>query len=285
MLVLNETRIDNIEIFRRHHAAMSDKPLLTVSNHCSVADDPFVVGMFLPQKDDWDSSKHRWSVCKEEICHKYRASASYFSAGKTLPIQQGPGITQNQFRIFAEKLVPGSWCHIFPEGICWQCGRVGGDDRWNDYRPHLRWGVGKMVATAKVRPVVLPFYHSGMDQMFPQDTTANRSLVACRLTGQIIRVRFGEPITFDDLFEAYWNEEEGSNRSAISGSPGHPQLTGALEGHPQLTGALEEWRRPPTEAEARLYSAIAARIQTALVQLEGEIPDRIPGVCETVCEK
>jgi monolysocardiolipin acyltransferase len=284
MQVLNETHIDNIEVFHRQYDAVDERPLLTVSNHSSIADDPFIVGLFLPQKYDWDSSKHRWSMCKEDICYKNRALASYFSTGKTLPIRQGAGITQNALRIFAEKLKPGGWCHIFPEGHTWQCGRVGGDDRWNDWRPYMRWGVGKVIATAKVPPVVLPVYHTGMEEMFPQEGQLRKVVFSeGKMTGRKIRVRFGTPIEFTDLLEEYWHDV--AHAQGDSSNPNlHPNLhpnpnpkknvqgdsTGD-GGHSQLTGVLEEWGRPPTDAEARLYSAIADRVQQALAQLEDEV--------------
>ena len=65
MQVLNETRIENAEIFQAAYDQRAKTPLLTVGNHASVLDDPFVLGLFLPQRYDFSPDMHRWSVCKE----------------------------------------------------------------------------------------------------------------------------------------------------------------------------------------------------------------------------
>ena len=64
MQVLNETRIENADIFQAAYDQRAKTPLLTVGNHASVLDDPFVLGLFLPQRYDFSPDMHRWSVCK-----------------------------------------------------------------------------------------------------------------------------------------------------------------------------------------------------------------------------
>jgi monolysocardiolipin acyltransferase len=88
-----------------------------------------------------------------------------------------------------EKVQQGEWVHIFPEGkieqregekgmlsidvlvyfmhILWYDialgGRPAGPER--DRIGRLKWGVGKLIARAEQRPVVIPFYHVNMQKV------------------------------------------------------------------------------------------------------------------------
>lgn len=59
-----------------------------------------------------------------------------------------------------ERLAAGDWVHIFPEGTrSRDGGRMG----------PVRKGVGRLVAAcAEARPVILPFVHSGMQEVLPK---------------------------------------------------------------------------------------------------------------------
>ena len=79
-----------------------------------------------------------------------------------------------------ERLEAGEWVHMFPEG------------KVNAARENLRlkWGVGRLIAEAKVTPLVLPMWHIGMDEFMPNQYPYRPRL------GQRIFVFFGNPIDF-----------------------------------------------------------------------------------------
>ena len=66
----------------------------------------------------------------------------------------------------------GRWLHVFPEGGIWQNKYTLGG-RFRDGRDRkigqLKWGIGKLIAHSPVIPIVIPFYHYGMETILPQD--------------------------------------------------------------------------------------------------------------------
>lgn len=105
----------------------------------------------------------------------------------------------------------------------------------------LKWGVGKLIARARVRPMVVPFYHHNMASVMPQNAQ-NQLISMVPTTGNDVFVRVGAPLSFDDLLDAYEDE--------------------------RVVGA-EPWRTQ--EREKALYQAITKRIEDALLEL-AEIP-------------
>ncbi|KAH3734014.1 hypothetical protein DPMN_040453 [Dreissena polymorpha] len=57
----------------------------------------------------------------------------------------------------AERLSVGEWVHIFPEG------KINMEHKYL----RLKWGVGRLVADSAVSPLVLPYWHVGMDDIWP----------------------------------------------------------------------------------------------------------------------
>ena len=94
---------------------------------------------------------------------------------------------QAVLRTMAERVGKGDWLHVFPEGKVSKTPQELG---------RLKWGLGKMLcdvhANGGAPPVVLPFWHSGMEKVkryglwgfFP----FNR-----------VHVTVGEPVEFADL--------------------------------------------------------------------------------------
>ena len=72
--------------------------------------------------------------------------------------------------------------HVFPEGKCWQeggtplrdpagrwctvSGRCG--EPWRRLGPP-KWGVGKLIANSEVTPLIVPWFHQGMNDIMPQN--------------------------------------------------------------------------------------------------------------------
>mmetsp|Transcript_36194 Transcript_36194/g.58486 ORF Transcript_36194/g.58486 Transcript_36194/m.58486 type:complete len:355 (+) Transcript_36194:48-1112(+) len=166
--------------------------LLTVANHSSMIDDPALIATLLPYSVLADFTRMRWTLCAYENCFRNAFLSTFFRTGKVLPIVRGAGLEQEEMSVAIEKLNAGSWVHIFPEGRIVRTGDVG----------PLKKGVGKLVADADPPPIVVPFYHDGMEDVLPLKHAIPR-------IGQKVFVAIGEPIEFSDLLQ----------RHRVAGSP------------------------------------------------------------------
>ncbi|XP_037091081.1 tafazzin-like [Pollicipes pollicipes] len=151
--------------------------LITVSNHHSCIDDPALNGM-LQWRHLLSPDVMRWSPAAHDICFTRPLYGWFFSSGKCVPIVRGEGVYQRAMAFLLERLQLGDWVHIFPEG------------RINIEHAHLRlkWGVGRLVCDCSLCPLVLPFYHLGMDAALP-----NRTPYVPR-PGQRVTVLVGRPL-------------------------------------------------------------------------------------------
>lgn len=181
--ILNKSKIYNVEqLTNLIDNRPKNQPLITCCNHDSCCDDPMVFGASLPMKYFF-RNKFRWSLAAKEICFTQPIYSLFFRMGQVLPIIRGNGIYQPIMNQILDELRKGSWLHIFPEG------------KVNMEKENLRlkWGIGRLIADCDVTPVVLPFYHHGMD-----DILANYPPYIPK-TKQKTTILFGEPIYFDDL--------------------------------------------------------------------------------------
>jgi 1-acyl-sn-glycerol-3-phosphate acyltransferase len=235
----------------------NEVPLITVCNHSSMLDDPGLTSVLLDPSMNMNHSRMRWGICTEEVCFKYEGLASYFSLGKAVPVQRGGGLHQKGVAELQFALNRGEWLHIFPEGRTWQ---EGGnplrdqDGRWCSASGRcsesytrvgpLKWGVGKFLANARVLPIVIPYFHMGMQPIVPQDRNnkvahkdgALGLLNHVLSTPADITVKFGEPVYYKDIIQDYHisarqralrraeqrrlrKNREGSNSSSSSSSP------------------------------------------------------------------
>lgn len=150
-------------IFKRK----TGQPLLSVSNHQSVLDDPGLWGALLPY---WmiRPDVFRWNICTEDVFFSLPfLTTRMFGAGNVMPLDRSGSLEQPMFRKFYEKLAAGKWCHIFPEGKIFQ------DWRFDDEQPKLgpfKPGIGKLIAHLPqgVDPIIVPIYHTGMDRIVPE---------------------------------------------------------------------------------------------------------------------
>jgi len=188
--VMNRATCSNYDTL---HKAMTlrDRPrgLITVSNHASTFDDPGLLSYLIPLRYFWTEGYHhgiRWTMCTKEICAATPLVQMFFAAGKTVPITRGGGIDQPVMMTMAERVSKGDWLHIFPEGRVSTDGELG----------RLKWGLGKMLCDVEEMggqaPVVLPFWHSGMEKVKPFG-------VFMMFPGNHVHVTVGEPIEFGDL--------------------------------------------------------------------------------------
>ncbi|KAG7164620.1 tafazzin-like [Homarus americanus] len=166
-------------------------PLVTVSNHYSCIDDPTLWGL-LRWRELWSAQAMRWSPAAHDIAFTRRLYNWFFSSGKCVPIIRGLGVYQEAMDFLIERLQAGQWVHIFPEG------------KVNMSMEHMRlkWGVGRLVYESSICPIVLPFYHIGMDTILP-----NRSPYIPRV-GKTVTVVVGEPMDFKQLVSEMKEKQE-----------------------------------------------------------------------------
>jgi len=156
--------------------------LITVCNHYSCLDEPILHGM-LKWRHLVRADTMRWSAAAHDICFTQPLHRWFFASGKCVPVVRGEGVHQRAVTFLRERLQRGEWVHLFPEG------RVNVQHE----RLRLKWGVGRLVAEPARCPLVLPFYHLGMDDVLP-----NRTPYIPRL-GQKVTVLVGEPMELDGI--------------------------------------------------------------------------------------
>ncbi|KAH6805815.1 Phospholipid/glycerol acyltransferase family protein [Perilla frutescens var. frutescens] len=161
-----------------------NKSLITVSNHVASMDDPLVIASLLPPSMLFDANGLRWTLCASDRCFKNPVTSAFFKYVKVLPVSRGDGIYQKGMDLAISKLNRGGWVHIFPEG---SRSRDGG----KTMGPAKR-GIGRLILDADNTPVVVPFVHTGMQEVMPVGAKFPR-------VGKTVTVLVGDPISFDDL--------------------------------------------------------------------------------------
>ncbi|KAL6142590.1 hypothetical protein ACLB2K_060867 [Fragaria x ananassa] len=206
---LNRVQVYGLE--KLHDALLcrpKDRPLITVSNHVASMDDPLVVAALLPPNVLLDAKNLRWTLCASDRCFSNPVTSAFFRSVKVLPVSRGEGIYQKGMDIAISKLNQGGWVHIFPEG---SRSRDGGKTLGSSKR-----GVGRLVLDADNIPMVVPFVHSGMQDIMPIGASFPR-------IGKTVTVVIGDPIYFDDLLnnEGAKHLSRGKLYDAVSSRIGH----------------------------------------------------------------
>ena len=254
--VLNRFRAHRVEdllklVFHRPKG----RPLLTVSNHQSVMDDPGLWALLLPYLR-LRPEQLRWQICTEDVFFANKHLQRLIALGNCMPLDRTGSWLQPLFERFYDKLVGGSWCHIFPEGRVFQNWRfAAGEQRLGPFKP----GVGKLVAHCPPgkEPIVLPLYHTGMDSIVPEVVLSHQERMSKKRldrpaaskpvslkpnTGCDIRYFVGKPLDFTEKVRLFREE--------------HP-------------GVLDSWNTT-TWASLRLYREISNDIRQAVLELERE---------------
>ncbi|XP_052286081.1 tafazzin-like isoform X1 [Dreissena polymorpha] len=189
---LNTTKVVNKETFLiLTKSREPGRGLVTVSNHHSYLDDPLLWGIspFTWKKGfrPWSNllslgSPCRWVPAAKEICFYSRATTLFFTLGQCIPVVRGDGVYQEGMDQILDKVNTGQWVHMFPEGLV----------NVTKERMRLKWGVGRIIAEADVTPIVLPFYHLGLDTILPIQPPHWPRL------GKIVTIVIGEPIDYTE---------------------------------------------------------------------------------------
>ena len=190
----------------------------------------------------------------------------YSGAGKSLPIWRGGGVNQKLFLDFARLVAAGEWVHIFPEAGCFQHEILGGRYDVGDAREkkgRLKWGVGKLIAHAPERPVVICFYHSGMEQIMPQNEYPRSLKTKLPIPGHEVRLKVGKELYFDDLITE------------------HESTYGPVWKYDVMQGSEDDSeyhsRWDSKETDYILYHKIVSRIEKQLLDL-GKVMPHFTGV-------
>ncbi|CAF0998498.1 unnamed protein product [Adineta ricciae] len=160
-----------------------NRPLITATNHHSCLDEPLLIGATMPYHSFWNRKKMRWALGADDIVFTVKKHQIFFSLGKTIPIKRGDGVFQRPMDFALEQLNQGDWVHIFPEGKI----------NMTKELIRLKWGVGRLIAEANICPLVVPFYHLGMDSVLPNVEPYKPQ------TGQKVSIYVGEPLILDDM--------------------------------------------------------------------------------------
>jgi hypothetical protein len=124
----------------------------------------------------------RFTVCTREICFGTPVLSTVFSIGRGNAVMREAGIDQASLAWFQAHADAGHWTQIFPEARTWQEGGTplrDDEGRWTSNGGRLgkpysgvgpfKRGVGKVVANARITPVVVPLFHQGMATVLPQE--------------------------------------------------------------------------------------------------------------------
>lgn len=176
--------LTHTQIYNIHHLhrvlERQNRPLLSVCNHSATMDDPIVFAT-LPWRVILDPKRLRWTLGAKEICFTNPLFSWFFTCGQVIPIERGDGIHQPAMARATEILNQDGWIHVFSEG------RVNQESEMRRFK----WGIAHLILQSKQKPLVLPFFHRGMDKMIPLGTRLPRPM--SRLS-----IVFGEPIDFND---------------------------------------------------------------------------------------
>jgi len=170
MRIGNRVTLEGAE--RLDEARIADRGLLTFSNHVSLFDDPWLTACL--SGPEWKSL--RWIAADALNFFGSPWKAALFNSGKCVPVVRGAGVEQPGMVFLAERLRAGEWVHVFPEA-----GRT--RDPAARLRLPFRGGLAALVRASA--PLLLPFYHRGMEAILPIGARWPR-------LGHEVRLRFGE---------------------------------------------------------------------------------------------
>lgn len=158
----------------------SNKGLITVCNHYSMVDDALLAYM-LPWAQILHRPSMRWLLGAKDVCFTNYRNSLFFQLGRVLPVVRGEGVYQKSMDFCTDRLNRGEWVSIYPEG------------KVNISKDFLRlkWGVGRLVSDSKVTPIVVPYWHMGMEDMLPTKKPYIPQL------GKNITVVIGNPLDFE----------------------------------------------------------------------------------------
>ncbi|AEY99075.1 FAGR254Cp [Eremothecium gossypii FDAG1] len=228
------THVDKLENALERTVA-ENRGLLTIMNHMSVVDDPFLWAA-LPWRIYRHMDQMRWCLGAQNVCFQNRGLAAFFSLGRVLSTERfGAGPFQGSIEASIRLLSPDdtldlewtphcekplespqllepmrkveyippvrrvrpSWVHVFPEGFVLQLEHP----HANSMR-YFKWGITRMVLESTKPPIIVPIFATGFEKIAPESaagTVVERYLP--RNFGAEINVTIGDTVD-DNLIES-----------------------------------------------------------------------------------
>ncbi|GAA5918329.1 hypothetical protein JCM1841_002172 [Sporobolomyces salmonicolor] len=247
-----DVRIDGLPAFLERLNSSSERGILTVSNHISVVDEPFMWGS-LPLRNFLDSRKLRWTLGASDIMFNGRLDRWFFEKGQVIETFRGKGIYQEAIDEATRKLDQGNWVHIFPEGKIKQ-------DTLHDVR-RFKWGVSRILMECETTPLIVPVWIKGFEQVMDEPRVYPNFLPN---RNKDITILFGAPLnaSVDPLLASYRAKFPERWRPATYDRP----VGADLEDEPKEI--------------ARMRSEMAEVLRRGLMELGkrvGEVEERPPG--------
>ncbi|KAJ8086203.1 Lyso-phosphatidylcholine acyltransferase [Marasmius tenuissimus] len=189
--------------------------IVTVCNHISTLDDPLTWGI-LPARYYFKSRLTRWTLGASDIMFTNPVFSAFFRKGQVLETFRGKGIYQPAVETAIEKLNKGDWIHLFGEGKVNQPGTYTTDIKGRATLPRFKWGIGRILTSTALPPVVVPMWITGFDKVMPEERPFPFKYlprIGARLT-----VSFGDPLPADavsslvDRISAAQREEQDPTR-------------------------------------------------------------------------
>ena len=211
--------------------------LLTLSNHASTIDDPYIISALTPWPVLVHPTLSRWSWCTEDICFSSAPRSALFRLGKILPVNRGRGLHQRGMVEALAHLCEGDWLHVFPEGRCFPHPAL---------LPHpLRWGAAVLAVQALALGTdvrVLPVMHCGMEEVMPL-----YARIPLPRVGKDVWVLVGEEVDVRGVVER-WRKAERANAG---------------------------WGDPWPQKEEALYAEVARLMEEAMRRTGEELRRRV----------
>lgn len=192
---MQETRVFGLDNFLK--LMNQDAPRITLANHQSYIDDPFI---WSPLPDILTGSdRFRHVVAARENFESLRKWFSTEDNLRLLFVDRGQGLDQECFFRANEILSKNGWIHIFPEGkIIQECGALVGK-----FKPGLANLVLSLFEATRIKmnsqyqhssrqePLLVPIAHFGLHNLLPMHQWPT--------TGQKLYIFYGEPIPLEKV--------------------------------------------------------------------------------------
>ncbi|BGP04697.1 Lyso-phosphatidylcholine acyltransferase [Rhodotorula toruloides] len=186
-----EVRVDGLPTFLER--LKGERGVLTVSNHISVVDEPFIWGC-LPLRTFLDSQTLRWTLGASDVMFNGKWDRWFFTKGQVIETFRGKGIYQKAIDEATKKLDEGQWVHIFPEGRIKQ-------ENLEELR-RFKWGISRMLMECEKMPLIIPVWIKGFEQVMDEPRVWPNYLPR---TGKNVTILLGEPLnsTVEPLVQRY----------------------------------------------------------------------------------
>ncbi|SCU80045.1 LADA_0B04742g1_1 [Lachancea dasiensis] len=240
------TRLNNFDKLEKaiDRSVSENRGLMTVMNHMSVVDDPFIWGVF-PWRMYKDLDHIRWCLGAHNVCFQGKFLANFFSLGKVLSTERfGGGPFQGSIDASIRLLSPDDtldlewtpgWAQEPPKGP--QSSRVSSistlaknytppvkrtKPSWVHVYPegfvlqlespyansmrYFKWGITRMILESTVAPIVVPIFSTGFEKIAPESAAGTKiERYLPRNFGAEVNVTIGDPVD-DKIIDAYREE-------------------------------------------------------------------------------